>query len=439
MHDKNYPSLSLSVYPRLNLKKRLLGGIVSLTKLFALGIFALTALMGGEAQAGKPQLDKAYVDDDGKDAFRGGIKAYFGTIKEAIQAVKEGGTVYVLPGLYKGTVNIGKSLKLIALADAKRSVPSVNNLENAEWPVVLETEEGNAIQAFSSEKQGVHDVVIRGFHIRKAGGNGIHVQGRSVPIGTFVKGETSFKILTMCENITIAGNKIENTVMDGIKVNACHNVAIVRNTIANSSLITKMKPGQMEQAIDFMLSGNVSVRKNRILENAIGLVVKGGTVNAQVVGNEFLGPFQWTAQSGEPAGANHLWSGSPNASEAPWTVKQLVVRDNIFANSNGRGAVAVLRGCQDCSYVNNAIVNNAHNGYLLLVGDDNSVSKNVCISNSGVVMDKSAGLIPNVDLRFEHCPVVFPKAKVVPDHTWGYDVEPIAPAPPDKKGQSAKK
>ena len=75
------------------------------------------------AHAQRAVLDVAWVDDNGVEAKRNNIAGAYTTIQDGLRAVKENGTVYVLPGTYLENVNVSGGKKLIAMINARTKPP----------------------------------------------------------------------------------------------------------------------------------------------------------------------------------------------------------------------------------------------------------------------------------------------------------------------------
>ena len=385
--------------------------------LLVLGAWMLTAGLGWAAggKAHVPLPSVVWVDDDGLDAIANGVTGAFKAIPDALRAVAPGGVVYVLPGLYDSgaNINVTGGKRLIAMRDAIHPVNPDNDPQNSDWPVIIENRRGNAVQSYG----GQSDITIRGFYIRASAGDGVFVQGEGVatygvgPGGK--KTALSLKINKICNHVHILGNRIENTYLDGIKVFACNDVSIVGNRISNTSAITQTKPFHLEQAIDFLAVANSVVTANQVLDNAIGIVVKGGSVNIQVSGNAFTGPFRWVAQSGEPV--NDLLPYSSASSTQPWGARDIIVSDNVL-NGNPRYADVAVDGCQSCSYIDNVVGGAGFE----IVPDSLAVTRGLCIQGPGLILDR----IGSTPIQTSNCPAVFPPATVVAGTPGGIDFAP---------------
>ncbi|MFC2078752.1 right-handed parallel beta-helix repeat-containing protein [Candidatus Bipolaricaulota bacterium] len=89
------------------------------------------------------------------------------SIQDAVDRVPEGGTVFIPPGTFRGTVSISKSVNLVAASHAPNGLLEMGRtvLEGMQWRASIEIESGEPI-----------DVGIRGLVIRNAGG-GVSVRG----------------------------------------------------------------------------------------------------------------------------------------------------------------------------------------------------------------------------------------------------------------------
>jgi hypothetical protein len=377
----------------------------------------LLALIGGWAAASSASAHHgptvAWVDDDGVQAKANNITSYYTTIPAALQSVGPGGTVYVLPGLYNnstGTISVIAGKSLIAMLDATHPVNPNNDPNNTNWPVIVESLAGNAIESFG----GQQNITIKGFYIRRSAGNGIQIQGLVTTVkGPIVNGKAtldSLYINSLCNHVLISGNRIESTFLDGIKVTACNDVHIVGNFIRYTSGISATN-GAKEQAIDFMMTANSEARANRILDNAIGMAVKGGSVNVSITGNAFIGPFMWMAQSGEPV--NNWLTYSSSSSAQPWGVRDLVITGNSMTGPNF--AVAV-DGCQSCSYFANTL----SEGGFLIKADPLAVTRSLCVQDPAAIKDETGTTV----VAHSNCPASFPAATIVSGTPRGVDLRP---------------
>lgn len=282
------------------------------------------------------------------------------SIQEAIRAAMAGDTVSVMPGTYVGMLNVSKPLVLRALDENGKQVNPSSDPHNTDWPVELASDAGNALQITN----GVSNVLVHGFHILRAAGNGIHIKG------VYDNG-----MRKVAQHIRITGCWIENTVMDGIKVNHANDTRLTGNRIENVSLVTLKNPGQLEHGIDFMCSGNVYVARNLFGKCPCGLTVKGGTSAVLIEGNDFQGPFKWTAISGEPIGKPHLPC-------ATWTARRVRIRNN---RSDCTGQVITVRGWHEAAIHDNDIA-----GSVKIVNDEACPNRDVYIANTGPVSNFQA-------------------------------------------------
>ena len=410
-------TIGAAAAPMPRQRSRLLSSVVSRFALSATISAALNCLGGAcpplIAQAEAATLTVAWVDDDGVQAKANHITTYFTTISDAMHAVGPGGIVYVLPGTYnnsKGVISVLNGKSLIAMLDATHQVNPTNDPNNTNWPVIIDSFAGNAIESYV----GSQNVTIHGFYIRRSAGNGIQIQGLVTQISgvdpASKKNVASINISSICAHMTVSGNRIESTYMDGIKVFGCNDVHIVGNYIRYTSGITAAT-GQQEQAIDLMAVANSEVRGNKVLDNAIGIDVKGGSVNVTVVNNNFAGPFAWVAQSGEPV--NTLLPYSAASSPQPWGVKDLVVTGNVM---RGHRYDVAVNGCQSCTYAHNTL----GGGGFLIVADAFAATKNLCIQDTAPVTDQTSG----VSVAHANCPTAFPAALIVPGTPRGVDIRP---------------
>lgn len=306
-----------------------------------------------------------WVDDDGVQAASLKVSSYK-TINEAIAKVAVNGVVNVLPGTY-GPAYINKSLKLLAKNAKGNDVNPSNNPMSTEWPVIIQNAKNDGILS----GEAVSNVSIRGFYIRDVAANGIHVMGDIMGTSNIVP----LPIKSLCENMRIYLNKIENTGMDGIKAHQCNNVRIAGNHITNTSYKKiKLGKGDLEQAIDFVAVGNSIISNNYIGQSGTGMTAKAGSVNITVENNNFAGPFLWTAIAGEPSiDRYYFWSGVNSV--YPYQLKNFLVKNNQFG-PKGKYSDVSIRGCQNCSFIDNKM-NNSFN----VAFDSHEISRNICITN----------------------------------------------------------
>jgi hypothetical protein len=370
------------------------------------------AFLPTSAFAGR-SLTVAWVDDDGVQAKANNITSYFTNIPDALHAVVTGGTVYVLPGLYNdsaGQISVIGGKSLIAMLDATHQVNPMSNPKNTVWPVIVESLSGNAIQSYGAQQ----NITIHGFYIRQSAANGIQIQGQVTEVrGVDAAGKsivTSVNVGSLCNHMTISGNRIESTYMDGVKVTACSDVKVIGNYIRYTSGISATT-GAMEQAIDFMMTANSEAKNNLILDNAIGMAVKGGSAHIKIANNTFAGPFLWVAQSGEPV--NNWLPYSSATSPQPWGVRDLIVTGNVMVGNN---ADVALDGCQSCSYVNNTL----GGGGFLIKADPAAVTKAPCIQDLAPIKDLTGVAV----VATANCPTTFPLAQIVSGTPGGVDIQP---------------
>jgi len=328
-----------------------------------------------------------WVDDDGLQSV--GLPKVYKTISDAINAAPAGGQVLVLPGTYAG-FRLDKNLSIIAMEDTLHKVNPNFDPDNSSWPVIIKNATADAIQI----KGSAHNGTISGLYVaqsEQADGGGIHAYGHGTP--------TNYTEL--CGFMNIMGNKIENTYSDGIKASQCTNLNVYGNLVNNFGVSEK------KQGIDFVAVANSIVANNKVLKGPIGSDFKGGSINIKLFHNQFLGPFGWVAQSGEPSDQTaYIYYYSGHGGQ--YGLKYFLAMNNTFT---GASDDVFIQDCQQCTYVNNTLTHNK-----IPIGTNQGINADICIQNSGTPA-------PEPYLTTSNCTLIWPQAiKVL--SPWGWDMVP---------------
>lgn len=370
-------------------------------------------LLAGDQQQLNP-LNELWVDDDGLDAAAHGISFFFTDLQEALRQSSLGATIRVLPGFYQSaTFTIpDKSLKLIAMKNKVKEVNADADPNISEWPVMIRATGGNGFQT----AWGADNLTIRGFYILSAGFNGIYIKPN---VQNDINGERRF--IDYNENVSVQGNRIEETAFDGIKAHQALALRIEGNRINNWSRnwANKVKGADLEHAIDFVSVGNSVIRNNLIIKGAIGMTVKSGSVNVLIEKNQFVGPIDWVSLSmGEGCNTEPgkmIYSSWASPGVCNYQTKSVVVRNNIFT---GGEYDLNLYGCQNCTLVQNTYQKQG----IQMKDDYGGFNQNVCIDESAKVTEKK-GYAPTEAIQRRNCNTKWDEAKKVKTIFGDYDLQ----------------
>ncbi len=311
------------------------------------------------------QVTEVWVDDDADLGWYD--VTHLATIQGGVDAVAEGGTVYVAEGTYNENVVIAKSLRLIGASSATTIINGNNT--------------GNTATITAS------DVTLSGFKVTGGYGNGGNV---FTPYGgVVVNGNGGSSALT---GITIEDNIIEGNYGNGIFMSAVGDGGAADNVVIKDCDIFNNGSSHAGISLTYLLYGgpvgswdewrrpkNILVEGNNVHENdSYGIYVNAGKNNV-IRSNEMWNNSKYGLQ---------LAASMPRTEIA---CEHTTVEDNEI-HDNARNGVKLTSYNHHNTFTGNTINNNGYGytgskeyykyGFLFQDGNDNTIQNNTITDNA---------------------------------------------------------
>ena len=243
-----------------------------------------------------------YVDDDFNYYTPGWQYNHFDKIQDAIDAVAEGGTVYVFSGIYNESIKINKEINIIG--NSKNAII----IGNTTKPVFNIS--ADAIIKNLTIKNGLYGIFIRGHHRLIVKNCNIYNNDKGIYIKDSCWMSNSI-LFPLIKNNSIYNNSV------GILVEDCTNIRIIGNRIyCNGQGILLMQCCMNKIISNYIFENNVGISLPSSIDNLIYNNYFNNTINAcectsgtniwniakiagkNIVGGPYLGGNYWSDYMG---------------------------------------------------------------------------------------------------------------------------------------------
>ncbi len=324
---------------------RILNGMLCAVLVATLFVSVISMNSGNGLQSGSPaggSPTEVWVDDDFDSSTPGWGVDHFDVIQDGVDAVAEGGTVYVYNGMYYENVDVGKTIDLTGedrydtIIDAGGSGDVIH--VSADW------------------------VNASGFTLRNSGGQGWPVYDAGIK-------------LHIVQNCTVIDNNASNNSGHGIYLRYSDGNSVTGNNASNNS----------EYGIHLEDSDGNSVTGNNASNNGYGIVLVDSDGN-NITGNNasinddyniYLYSSNWNNITGNNASSS-IWGSGIHLSSSNWNS---IIGNN--ASSKGEDGIYLFYSDWNSIIGNNAS-SKGEDGIHLFYSDWNSIIGNNFSSNKEI-------------------------------------------------------
>jgi parallel beta-helix repeat protein len=315
------------------------------------------------------QPEIVYVDDDFTNASLYWNWTHFNKIQDGIDALKDGGTVYVYEGTYYENVIVNKGVRIIGNGSTNTTIEGYNNGDGLNITKNLVNITGFTIN--NSSKFGA--VGVRLFNVNNCQIRYCNLTNNRNAI-----------LLDSSSNNIISNNNFSNNTEWGIYLISSSNNLIENNSMNNNyGIIILVSPDnvlknnkiQGEERLGIIVEYTTSITLQNNSMNSCGLIMSGATIEHWNSHNIDIS----NTVNGKPL----FYLKNINGSTVPFSVGQaiFVSCSNItMENQNcSNGAMGVqLIDSNNCSIKNNSFNNNYHGIFIYFSSRDNIIENNTC-------------------------------------------------------------
>jgi len=318
-------------------------------------------------------LDVIYVNDDADPSWYDAT--HVKTIQEGVNNASIGDTIQVYSGIYNESININKkNVKLEGINHEHDSSEDIG------MPIIDALGNDNVIDISAG------GTTISGFIIRNSGKNegdcGIEIHtNENLILGNIIIENNVGIISSNCNNNVIEDNTITNNIFNGISLDTSIDITISKNKICNNNIGIYLENS----------NGNNVTSGNNISNNvAEGIYIyssSGNTISGNTVSNNNNGIYLYSSSGNKVISGNNIL----NNNEGIYIYSSsgnTILGNNISYNQDG----IYFHSSNDNKFISgNNISNNVAEGIYIYSSSDNTISGNTINNNfNGINLDESS-------------------------------------------------
>ena len=319
-------------------------------------------------------MSTVYVDDDYDNTTTGWNVTRFNVIQDGIDAVAEGGTVYVYNGTYYENVTVNKSIDLIG-EDRDNTIVDANN----QTAGFILNNDSISIQNFTIKNTSQYGVGIW-----------LAEENNHTTISHCFISDCYYGIdMTKSNHSTISNNQLTNNEY-GIHSEYYGNHTSVYNSITQNTIHHNFGGIAI-----ISKTQNLSIHQNMIYNNSFGIAL-GGMNNGTITENNIIDIYPdyglYTGACTQSLIANNILN--VNGSRG---IEMYNSQNNIFENNTINGGYIGVNfdDSFNNSFIQNNISNSMNKGLFIHDSDGNSIYHNIFSKNPNQVVDNGNNIYDN--------------------------------------------